>query len=137
VYHELNITNPKLLKRIKCMRFKMKGADDSEELRFEKYTQFLFSEVYGIVIVLNHNKGEYRNMHLYGSLSKAAQESSPLIELSEIIPEAAEGQTMEEEEDAYTLLINYTTCVYQSGLLMLWPTEFKMKEAIACKLLSV
>lgn len=88
VYYELQgARTDKLIKRIRCLRFKMKGADDSEELRFEKYTQVLFSEVNGVVVVLNHNKGDYRNVHLIGEFS-VASEGSPLIELTEIVPES-------------------------------------------------
>lgn len=84
MYYELSTSNHKLMKRIKCIRFRMKGQ--TEELRFEKYTQFLFSEKYGVVIVINHNKGDYTHVNLFGLLDKIAvlQENSLSIELTEI-----------------------------------------------------
>lgn len=35
------------------------------------------------------------------------------------------------------MLLYYTTCFVHQDLFMMWPTEFHIKEAIACKLLSV
>lgn len=76
--------------------------------------------------MLNHNKGDYRHVNLYGDLTKAiGGESSPLIELTEIQPE---GRMVEEEDSASTVYINWATCfMEQCCLYMLWPTEFKMK----------